>query len=69
MKKDFEIVGCINNQVVDSILAGNGKAALNRFQQGLLSTGFREIHRSKAGLWMLSTSYGTYFVARERRNA
>jgi hypothetical protein len=46
------------------IEAGNGKSALKRFRQNhCMSTGMYEIHKTKAGYWEMSSTYGSYFYA------
>ena len=49
---------------ITSIAAGNGKAALKRFQKSCTATGFYEVHKVE-GVWTLSTSFGAYYTAIE----
>lgn len=62
MKKIFNITDCNNGQIVARIETNNGKNALRKFRNGLMSTGFYEIHK-RCNRWVLSSSYGAYFVA------
>ena len=58
----YNIIDCNNNEIVSTIETNNGKNALKRFRNGLLSTGFYEIHK-RSNRWILSSSFGSYFVA------
>lgn len=67
----FNIIDCNNGSVLCTIETNNGKNALRRFRNNYcLSSGFYEIHKNKrAGQWILSSTYGTYFVARKVKEA
>ena len=58
----FLINDCNSKEIVARIETNNGKNALRRFRNVLMSTGFYEIHK-RCNLWILSSSYGAYFVA------
>ena len=58
----YNIIDCNNNEIVSTIETNNGKNALKRFRNDLLSTGFYEIHK-RLNRWILSSSFGSYFVA------
>lgn len=64
--KTFDIIDANNNQVVRTISAGNGKAALRQFRNLFTATGMYEIHKV-LNIWTLSSSYGAYFVAKEAK--
>ena len=58
----FLINDCNSKEIVARIETNNGKNALRKFRNGLMSTGCYEIHK-RCNLWILSSSYGAYFVA------
>lgn len=60
----YIITDAVNGNIVTKIQAGNGKAALRRFLQQFTATGIYEIHKC-AGVWVLSSSYGSYFTAKK----
>ena len=62
--KKFVVRDMVSGNVVALIKTNNGKNALRIFKQGLLSTGFYEIHKEN-GNWVLSSTYGSYFKAIE----
>lgn len=62
MKRAFIITDCISGQVVARIETNNGKNALRKFRNGLMATGFYEIHK-RCNRWILSSTYGAYFIA------
>ena len=62
--KKFIIRDMVSGKVVSIVKTNNGKNALKVFRQGLLSTGFYEIHK-ECGNWVLSSTYGSYFKAVE----
>lgn len=58
----FIIHDCNSKEIVARIYTNNGKNALRKFRNGLMSTGCYEIHK-RCNTWILSSSYGAYFVA------
>lgn len=64
--KHFIIQDMVSGACIATIDANNGKTALKRFRMGLMSYGCYEIHKEN-GEWILSSSYGSYFKAIERR--
>lgn len=58
----FAIVDAIRNESVRVVESNHGKNALQKFRNSLLSTGIYEIHKCK-NRWVLSSSYGSYFIA------
>lgn len=63
--KHFIIQDMVSGACVAMIDANNGKTALKRFRNGLMSSGCYEIHKENSE-WILSSSYGSYFKAIER---
>lgn len=65
--KRFDIVDANGTKTVITILANNGKIALQKYlRQYAMYSGMYEIHKIK-GIWSLSSSYGAYFVAKEAK--
>ena len=72
--KNFEIFDCISNEYIKgmdlkniSIKAQNGKSALKKFlRQYVLSTGMYEIHK-RCNRWIMTSTYGSYFVAMPKK--
>jgi len=59
---NFIIYDSNNNSPICKIPSNNGKNALKKFRNCLMSSGFYEIHK-RCNIWILSSSYGAYFVA------
>ena len=64
--KKFIIIDCINSENVAEIYTNNGKNALKQFRNRFTSTGIYEIHK-RLNTWILSSTYGSYFIAKEAK--
>ena len=63
--KVFAIKNTVSDALITVIVAPNGKTALQRFlREHCMNTGMYEIHKH-SGEWVLSSSYGSYFIAKE----
>ena len=62
--KKYVVRDMVSGNAVALIKSNNGKNALRIFKQGLMSTGFYEIHKEN-GNWVLASTYGAYFEAIE----
>ena len=68
--KNFMIYDCISNDYVRGmnlqaimIQAQNGKSALQKFLRNYVtSTGMYEFHK-RCNRWIMTSTYGSYFVA------
>lgn len=61
----YHIMDAVSGAMVATVQAGNGLAALKKFQrERAMSTGIWEYHKA-AGIWTASTTYGAYFIARK----
>lgn len=63
MTKEFIIIDNINGQDCCTIIARSEKAALIKFRNGLLSSGFYTITRENKRYYLRS-SYGSEFIAK-----
>ena len=62
--RNWNIIDKINGQVCTQVQAQNGKSAVRKFRQGLLSSGIYWIEQQEDG-WHLISSYGSDFHAVE----
>lgn len=62
--KRFAIFDMVSEKVLCIIDARNGKSALNKFKQRLISAGMYEI-RKDDNKWIMCSTYGAYFKAIE----